>query len=819
MNRVDLHVHSLHSKHPSEWFLQRLGARESYTDPERVYALAKKRGARFVTLTDHNTIDGALELAARHPADCFVSTEATTYFPEDGCKVHVLCYGITPAQFNAIQKARDNIYNLRDYLRLEGIACSVAHATFSINDRLTVAHLEKLVLLFDVFEGINGTRGRVGNVTWQELLRHLTPAHLARLAARHGIEPWSDTPWIKGLTGGSDDHAGLFIGATYTLTEADSIPELLEALRHKRTRAGGRYGDHKSLAYAIYKIAAAYASQKGGAKGLPGLLASILFAERGPALRERLLVRRLGFRRSARDRILSRFLDSLMVISRASETHGPEWEVEQAYEALAVFVDNSLSEMAQALERGARGGDAPDLLQGLGTLLPATLFATPFFSTLRLLNRNRMLNDELLRAFELEHLGGDGEVLWFSDTLADLNGVSVTLQELALCALRGRRPLRLVGCRTEAEQGQAAPPGLIDLPCAYAMTPDFYPAHTLRVPSLLRALDRIAAHQPRRIVISTPGPVGLLGLAAARLLGIPCTGVYHTDFARMAEQITADPGTASMVEGYTRWFFDRMDELRVPSEAYISLLADRGMDRQRMKRFRRGVDAAFLEIDEQTLSFARAQWFADGRPTLLYAGRLGREKNLELLAQTHRALRAAGCDVRLVIAGDGPHGDEFKALLADLPDVVFTGRLQRRALRACYVLADIFIFPSTTDTFGMAVLEAQAFGLPALVTDVGGPQELVQPGVTGYVLSADTPAVWAETALRLVTARRDQPDDYARWRNEIRAASQSRYNWESTLDEIMGPGLTVPLATDIPPPAPGEYFPYGQKRPMMLAAT
>jgi hypothetical protein len=95
-----------------------------------VYRRAKAGGARFVTLTDHNTIDGALALVARHPADCFVSTEATAYFPEDGCKVHVLCYGITPAQFAAIQKARENIYNLRDYLRAENIACSVAHATF-----------------------------------------------------------------------------------------------------------------------------------------------------------------------------------------------------------------------------------------------------------------------------------------------------------------------------------------------------------------------------------------------------------------------------------------------------------------------------------------------------------------------------------------------------------------------------------------------------------------------------------------------------------------------------------------------------------------
>lgn len=125
---VDLHVHTRHSRHPSEWLLQRIGASESYTPVETVYKMAKTQGNAFVTITDHNTIDGAVELCRMHPEDCFISTEATAYFPEDGCKVHILCYGITPAQFAAIQQARENIYNLRDYLRQAGIACSVAHA-------------------------------------------------------------------------------------------------------------------------------------------------------------------------------------------------------------------------------------------------------------------------------------------------------------------------------------------------------------------------------------------------------------------------------------------------------------------------------------------------------------------------------------------------------------------------------------------------------------------------------------------------------------------------------------------------------------------
>ncbi len=78
--KADLHVHSCHSKNPGEWILQRLGTRESYTSVEAVYLQARAQGNAFVTLTDHNTIDGALELCRSHPEECFVSVEATAYF-------------------------------------------------------------------------------------------------------------------------------------------------------------------------------------------------------------------------------------------------------------------------------------------------------------------------------------------------------------------------------------------------------------------------------------------------------------------------------------------------------------------------------------------------------------------------------------------------------------------------------------------------------------------------------------------------------------------------------------------------------------------
>lgn len=96
----------------------------------------------FVTITDHDTVDGALEIA--HLPGTFLSSEVTAAFPEDGCQIHLLVYGVTEAQFRDIQRLRDNLYELRDYLYEEDVVCSVAHLLFQVNDALTVEHVETL---------------------------------------------------------------------------------------------------------------------------------------------------------------------------------------------------------------------------------------------------------------------------------------------------------------------------------------------------------------------------------------------------------------------------------------------------------------------------------------------------------------------------------------------------------------------------------------------------------------------------------------------------------------------------------------------------
>src|SRR3954449_9363684 len=176
MSRCDLHIHSRFSARSEEWLFRRFDFPDSYSDPRELHRLLREHEMDFVTITDHDTIDGNLEIAELEGT--FISEEVTTYFPHDPCKIHLLVWGITEAQNAAIIQVRDNIFDLQSYLQQEAIAHSVAHPLYSINGKLEASHLEQLILLFKHFEGINGLRDALLSVLARELLSKLTPAKI-----------------------------------------------------------------------------------------------------------------------------------------------------------------------------------------------------------------------------------------------------------------------------------------------------------------------------------------------------------------------------------------------------------------------------------------------------------------------------------------------------------------------------------------------------------------------------------------------------------------------------------------------------------------
>jgi glycosyltransferase involved in cell wall biosynthesis len=133
---------------------------------------------------------------------------------------------------------------------------------------------------------------------------------------------------------------------------------------------------------------------------------------------------------------------------------------------------------------------------------------------------------------------------------------------------------------------------------------------------------------------------------------------------------------------------------------------------------------------------------------LLYVGRVSKEKNMPFLAKAFKHLVDVRPDIRLIVVGDGPYLSEMKTSLTGLP-ATFTGFLSGEDLAQAYASSDLFIFPSTTDTFGNVVLEAQASGLPVIVTDEGGPKENLVPDKTGFVVSTENDHTFIKAVLKL----------------------------------------------------------------------
>src|SRR5215468_1295629 len=173
MSKCDLHIHSRYSARSEEWLFRRFDFPDSYTDPEELYRQLLERGMDYVTITDHDTIDGCLQIIDL--PQTFISEQVTTYFPQDQCKIHILVWGISEEQHRDIERVRDNIFELQRYLQAAQIAHAVAHPFYSINGKLEASHLERLILLFKHFEGINGLRDALLSELAQNLLGSLTP--------------------------------------------------------------------------------------------------------------------------------------------------------------------------------------------------------------------------------------------------------------------------------------------------------------------------------------------------------------------------------------------------------------------------------------------------------------------------------------------------------------------------------------------------------------------------------------------------------------------------------------------------------------------
>jgi glycosyltransferase involved in cell wall biosynthesis/predicted metal-dependent phosphoesterase TrpH len=684
-SRADLHCHSTASRQAKLGVQRALGLPECATPPQEVYELAKRRGMDFVTITDHDTIDGALELD--HLPDCFVSEELTAWFRDEPQAVHVLCYGITHDDHDWLQAHQRDVELCAAYLQERHIACALAHPFYTVEAPLAARHRRRLAELFPVWETRNGSR----------------PPELNAPAAVY-VDTHGGTS-----VAGSDDHAGVDIGRTFTEAPAASTPDgFLDWIRLGETRACGDQGSAAKWAHAAIALAARVVGRGDGPAPDPRAVLSI--AER--VIREGGDHAQTLGPEDARA-LLCAWLDSLgldvdeqgliellqedgfsheSLYRRARRTHE---------KALGRAVDELLASLLH-------GGEHTTAVRGLfGACTPAIPYApaTAFLAR----ERTRLASrDER-----------PPRVAIVADGVGGVHGVTHTLDQIRERGVPGF-DVDVVGTDHNVDRRLPAVPD-IDLP--------FYEGLKLGVPSLPAISEALAEGRYDLVHLCAPGPAGIGAALVANVMGLPTLASYHTELAAYAKLRSGGQRLEAGMRMLLALFYGRSELVLSPSAAADHSLDALGVPAERVSRWERGVDL-------QRFSPAkREEGMFPGEINVLYAGRLSVEKGIDLLADAFLAARARDPRLRLVLAGGGP--DEVALRMRVGEAATFLGWLEDEELARAYASADMFLFASRTDTFGQVILEAQASGLPVLAVGEGGPAELVDNGRTGLLRPAD----------------------------------------------------------------------------------
>ncbi len=338
------------------------------------------------------------------------------------------------------------------------------------------------------------------------------------------------------------------------------------------------------------------------------------------------------------------------------------------------------------------------------------------------------------------------KVAVFTDNDFDkINGVTTTLSAVLRHAPSDINPRIYTAAALGADQ-----PDYLALR-SFGVGIPFYREMKMYLPHWRQYLERAQRDGIDVIHLTTPGPLGLVALWVADQLKRPLVGSFHTDLSAYTRLLSGSDRLGFLMQQYMRWMYGRCGRVLAPSESTRQLLEAAKCPADRISIWSRGVDTE-LFTPQRRCQRLRDEWRVDdGQPALLYVGRLSKEKGLALLPPLLAALRARGLNHRLVIAGDGP----MRRQLADeCPGAVFTGPLGREEVARVFASADLFVFPSETDTAGNVMLEAQASGLPVVVSALGGPKEQMRPGVTGIVCGDRAPSTWADAVATLLPPHR-----------------------------------------------------------------
>lgn len=762
--KVDLHIHSRYSERAPEWLFRRVGLAESYSEPKALYDSLCGRGMNLVTITDHHRIEGCLEIADR--PGVFLSEQISARFPEDRCVVQMLVWGINEEEHRDLQEVRKNIYDLQKYMVNKQLAHAVAHPLYRFDDKFGLRHLEKLLLLFRHFEGMNGYRNGLLSEVTQETFRSLTREKLEEFANRHSLEPTHLEPWRKVFTGGSDDHGGIYAGMAYTEVQGSrGWEDFLNGVRKGDCTTGGRGGNPLTFSHSLNNNLRQFLNGKiGGVKGSKFFGKAFSRFMEGKDPTDLSWADKFGF--------IAEGLATGKIFELAKPANASLWKqfsrifsdgdakkrlalqmaviVEPERRAFVVanfFVNQLAFRFFRTFIKEISNGNLLEAIREVSVLLPILAPLAPYFYAFcRQAPDRRWLREVShgLGGVLPEGLGKEKRA-WFTDTLEDVNGVANTIRKLTSASLEVGGRITVVTSRstitiTGIPIKNFEPIGEFELP--------EYELQKLSFPPVLEMIDYVEREGFTELIISTPGPIGLTALLAAKVLGVRTSGIYHTDFPQYVRILTDDNFLETLTWGYMKWFYDQLDRIYVNSEGYRDAWIDRGIDSAKIRILPRGLDTLLFHPSRRDEAFWVNRGVPVGQMVLLYVGRISKEKDLDVIVEAWEKMgvEASSKGMALAFVGEGPY---LGALQGRLPQAVFTGVLVGLDLARAFASADVFLFPSTTDTFGNVIVEALASGVPCVVSDQGGPKDLIDHGTTGYITRGQDSGDFATHLLRL----------------------------------------------------------------------
>lgn len=353
----------------------------------------------------------------------------------------------------------------------------------------------------------------------------------------------------------------------------------------------------------------------------------------------------------------------------------------------------------------------------------------------------------------------------------EVNGVAMTNQRLVRGLLQKGHSVRLIKPRRVDCLPPEGPGHAIHE--VFGIPIPNYAGLKMGVPHPGELEQLFEANRPDVVHVATEGPLGFSALRAARKLGIPASSTFHTNFQDYcADYGAAFAGRAMM--GYLRWFHNACSLTTVPDPSLIRRLEAEGM--RNLEMLGRGADTALFHPEKRDAAL-RQSWGAGAKDLVaLYVGRAAAEKDIPLSLEAWAVAKENCPNLKMVVVGDGP---VRKGLAAKWPDVHFAGMRYDEDLARHYASADIFIFGSTSETFGNVVIEAMASGLAVLTYDYAAGQQFIRPDENGLLAPLNDRPAFIEKCRQSVT----QPDRIAALGRAARLTVED-YPWQNTINQF-----------------------------------